>query len=64
MNYHHNFSVHNGERTYYPGIPSFIQVAEHYFVEQKVIDVWISLMSTSWLVELLFQEHTFLILSE
>ncbi|KAG1881012.1 uncharacterized protein F5891DRAFT_1204281 [Suillus fuscotomentosus] len=35
-NYHHNYSVKNKTRTYYGGMPSHIQVAEHQFVELEL----------------------------
>lgn len=49
VNYHRNFYVHQGRRTYYgTGIPDIIQVGEHQFVERKVIELWITLMVVSW----------------
>lgn len=30
------------------GVPVFIQVAEHHFVETRVINMWINLMLTAW----------------
>ncbi|KAF6744848.1 hypothetical protein DFP72DRAFT_1176610, partial [Ephemerocybe angulata] len=48
INYHHNFSVHAGCRTYYQGIPSILQVGEHQFAEVKVINSWITLMVVGW----------------
>ncbi|KAF8436849.1 hypothetical protein L210DRAFT_869872, partial [Boletus edulis BED1] len=44
INYHHNFKVFKGERTYYGGIPDTIQISEHQFVERQVIEMWLSLM--------------------
>jgi hypothetical protein len=48
VNYHHNFRVEAGERIYYDGIPEIIQVGEHQFVEQQVVEMWINLMLVSW----------------
>jgi hypothetical protein len=47
-NYHHNFAVSNGVRTYYGGIPKYVQVGEHQFVENAVIKMWISMMLVGW----------------
>ncbi|KAF8223574.1 hypothetical protein L208DRAFT_1517056, partial [Tricholoma matsutake] len=47
-NYHHNFHIKNGVRTYYDGLPDVIQVGEHQFVEQRVIQLWRDLMLVSW----------------
>lgn len=43
-NYHYNFKVFEGERTYYGGVPDIIQVGEHQFVERPVIEMWLALM--------------------
>jgi hypothetical protein len=51
-NYHHNFRVFEGQRTYYTIVttvlPDIIQVGEHQFVETKVINLWINMMLLSW----------------
>ena len=47
-NYHHNFHVKIGIRTYYSGIPAIIQIGEHQFAEKRLIQLWISLMLVSW----------------
>ena len=47
-NYHNNFVVQNGWRFYYPGIPEYIQVGEHQFVEQKTVKLWINMMLVGW----------------
>ncbi|KAF7333433.1 hypothetical protein MVEN_02359200 [Mycena venus] len=47
-NYHHNFSIQDGVRTYYGDTPKYIQVGEHQFVEHKLIGLWISLMLVAW----------------
>jgi len=49
-NYHNNFSVCNGIRTYYPGVPDLIQVGEHQFVEKQLVNLWVDLMLTAWQV--------------
>ncbi|KJA15025.1 hypothetical protein HYPSUDRAFT_72271 [Hypholoma sublateritium FD-334 SS-4] len=46
--YHHNYSVQNARRTYYPGIPNIIQVGDHQFVETKVIASWQAHMLFGW----------------
>jgi hypothetical protein len=52
-NYHHNFRVKDGIRTYYDGIPAVIQVGEHQFAEKRLVQLWISLMLISWQVLIL-----------
>ncbi|KAJ7843874.1 hypothetical protein B0H14DRAFT_2358858, partial [Mycena olivaceomarginata] len=39
-NYHNNFSVHAGIRTYYPGIPALLQIGKHQFAELKLVNMW------------------------
>lgn len=51
-NYHNNYSVQNGIRTYYPGVPEYIQVGEHQFVERSLVYHWIDLMLTAWYVHI------------
>ncbi|KAG2012844.1 hypothetical protein CC2G_009809 [Coprinopsis cinerea AmutBmut pab1-1] len=48
INYHHNFSVHQGVRTYYQGVPEVLQIGEHRFAEVKLINSWITLMVVAW----------------
>jgi hypothetical protein len=58
-NYHLNYSVKCDDgantytHTYYDWIPEIIQVGEHQFVKQKVINLWIMLMMVSWYLWLL-----------
>lgn len=44
VNYHNNFSVHGLKRIYYGGVPKYIQVGEHQFVEDKLAIHWMDLM--------------------
>ncbi|KAJ7662582.1 hypothetical protein DFH06DRAFT_987125 [Mycena polygramma] len=46
--YHNNYSVRDGIRTYYAGIPNTIQVGEHQFVEREVLSLFVGLMLISW----------------
>ncbi|KAI0039532.1 hypothetical protein FA95DRAFT_1585268 [Auriscalpium vulgare] len=46
--YHHNYSVRQHERTYYPGIPDFLQVGEHQFIAAALASAWTDLMVVSW----------------
>ncbi|KAF8182922.1 hypothetical protein BJ912DRAFT_1023308 [Pholiota molesta] len=49
--YYHNYSVSNGMRYYYEGEPPMIiQVGEHQFVEERVINMWRADMHVSWCV--------------
>ncbi|KAJ7764190.1 hypothetical protein DFH07DRAFT_738454 [Mycena maculata] len=47
-NYHHNYSVQAGIRTYYGDTPNYIQIGEHQFAERKLIAMWMSLMLLAW----------------
>ncbi|KAH9835606.1 uncharacterized protein C8Q71DRAFT_709438 [Rhodofomes roseus] len=47
-NYHNNYSVRDGERTYHAGIPQYVQAGDHQFIELGVINMWINLMLTAW----------------
>ncbi|KAI0051230.1 hypothetical protein FA95DRAFT_1485797 [Auriscalpium vulgare] len=46
--YHHNFYLHAGQRIYYAGIPDFLQVGEHQFVDSGLAALWTDLMVVSW----------------
>jgi hypothetical protein len=46
--YHHNYSVKGGERVYYPGIPNFLQVGEHQYVETTLANGWRAKMLLGW----------------
>jgi hypothetical protein len=46
--YHNNFSVHDGVRTYHREFPRYVQVGEHQFVEQTVVRMWINQMLIGW----------------
>ncbi|KAI0372138.1 hypothetical protein BV20DRAFT_1050911 [Pilatotrama ljubarskyi] len=47
-NFHHNYVVRKGKRTYYTGIPDVIQVSEHKFVERRVLELFSALSLFSW----------------
>ncbi|KAF7316637.1 hypothetical protein HMN09_00396300 [Mycena chlorophos] len=47
-NFHHNYAVNGGTRTYYPTLPTYVQVGEHQFIERKLVGLWISLHLTAW----------------
>jgi hypothetical protein len=40
INYHHDYRVKRGKRMYNEQIPDVLQVGEHQFVEQQVIQSW------------------------
>jgi hypothetical protein len=52
--YYPNFSVHRGTRTYYAGIPQYIQIGGHQYAERKLAGSWISLMLVAQYVQGLF----------
>ncbi|KAG2354605.1 hypothetical protein BDR07DRAFT_1305413 [Suillus spraguei] len=43
--YHYNYVVHSSaqHRTYYPGVPDYLQVAEHQFVDIRLAKLWTNL---------------------
>ncbi|EIW53439.1 uncharacterized protein TRAVEDRAFT_174254 [Trametes versicolor FP-101664 SS1] len=43
-----NYTVHAKQRIYYAGIPDIIQVAEHTFVERRVLELFTTLSLLSW----------------
>ncbi|KAJ7205836.1 hypothetical protein GGX14DRAFT_644475 [Mycena pura] len=47
-NYHHNFSVQGGMRTYYGDTPRYLQIGEHQLAERKLVGLWTSLMLVAW----------------
>ncbi|KAI0355731.1 hypothetical protein OH77DRAFT_1479572 [Trametes cingulata] len=47
-NHHHNYAVQRESRIYYPGVPDIIQVAEHTFIERRVLELFRSLALFSW----------------
>ncbi|KAG0700381.1 hypothetical protein DFH29DRAFT_932267 [Suillus ampliporus] len=48
IDYHHNYSVFKGQRTYYEHQPDNIQVADHVFIEKSVIELFRTAMDFSW----------------
>ncbi|KAF6741043.1 hypothetical protein DFP72DRAFT_886318 [Ephemerocybe angulata] len=48
INYHHNYKVDRGQRTYYEGVPVVLQIGEHHFAEVQLINAWINLMVLAW----------------
>ncbi|KAI0083493.1 hypothetical protein BDY19DRAFT_978231 [Irpex rosettiformis] len=47
-NYSYNYIVHGGRRNYYDELPQAIEVGEHHFVEQRLINTWLLAMLFSW----------------
>lgn len=48
INYHYNFSVHQGQRTYYQDVSDILQIGEHQFAEVRLINLWITSMLVAW----------------
>ncbi|KIO26173.1 hypothetical protein M407DRAFT_74824 [Tulasnella calospora MUT 4182] len=46
--YYHNYSTHKGQRRYYGGIPEYIQVANHVFLERDLIERFALSMTLAW----------------
>ncbi|KAJ7164484.1 hypothetical protein C8R46DRAFT_901653 [Mycena filopes] len=49
--YYHNYYVHKSSslRTYYGGVPNVIQVAQHFFVESTLLELFANGMVFGWL---------------
>ncbi|KAF8054159.1 hypothetical protein FPV67DRAFT_1441185 [Lyophyllum atratum] len=49
--YYHNYSVHKqtSTRTYYEGVPDCVQVAQHFFIESPVLELFANGMTFGWL---------------
>ncbi|KAG2095660.1 uncharacterized protein F5147DRAFT_584431 [Suillus discolor] len=48
IDYHYNYSVSEGERTYYENQPANIQVAEHVYMAKEVIELFKTAMDLAW----------------
>ncbi|KIO18482.1 hypothetical protein M407DRAFT_83864 [Tulasnella calospora MUT 4182] len=46
--YYSNYSVHGGQRRYYGGVPDYIQVANHVFLERELIEHFTLSMALAW----------------
>ena len=49
-NYHHNYAVLQSSRNYYTGLPKYIQVGEHQFIELELAMHWMDLMRIQYVV--------------
>ncbi|KAF7354501.1 hypothetical protein MVEN_01139400 [Mycena venus] len=49
--YHHNYYVHKESslRTYYGGVPDVVQVAQHFFIESALLELFSNCMAFGWL---------------
>ncbi|KAJ7670033.1 hypothetical protein DFH06DRAFT_1083660 [Mycena polygramma] len=49
--YYHNYYVHkqNSLRTYYGGVPRIVQVAQHFFMESPLLELFANGMTFGWL---------------
>ncbi|KAH6901186.1 hypothetical protein BKA70DRAFT_1114809, partial [Coprinopsis sp. MPI-PUGE-AT-0042] len=52
--YHHNYVLHNRSesRTFYPGVPEVIQVAQHFFFEARLLEFFANGKVFGWLSSL------------
>lgn len=46
--YHNNFAVQDQYRTYNHGVPRYIEVGEHQYVEDRLAKMWINYMLVAW----------------
>ncbi|KAJ7114481.1 hypothetical protein C8R44DRAFT_630206 [Mycena epipterygia] len=52
-NYHHNFSIWADVRSYYGGVPDYLKVGDHQYVERRLAGMWTSMMLLAWSVYIL-----------
>lgn len=50
--YYHNYFVHKqgNTRTYYAGVPQYLQVAQHFFIESSVLELFTTGKVFGWYV--------------
>jgi hypothetical protein len=48
--YHNNYKVVDGIWYYYQGIPDFLQVSKHQYIERQLLEMWVSHMLVGWWV--------------
>ncbi|KAF8581765.1 hypothetical protein K439DRAFT_1274843, partial [Ramaria rubella] len=50
--YHHNYHIHSVVtlRTYYPGVPRFVQASQKFFIEASMCEIFTTMMNCSWWV--------------
>ncbi|KAG1782058.1 hypothetical protein EV702DRAFT_1239534 [Suillus placidus] len=48
IDYHHNYSVFKGKRTYYEHQPDKIQAVDHVFIEKSAVELFWTAMDFSW----------------
>ncbi|KAJ7511947.1 hypothetical protein B0H11DRAFT_1700190, partial [Mycena galericulata] len=48
--YHPNYYVHTEatQRTFYPGVPVFIQSSQHFYIDKDLCELFSVMMATSW----------------
>jgi hypothetical protein len=48
--YYHNYRVHkaSSQRTYYGGVPEILQVAQHFFFESALLELFATAMVFGW----------------
>ncbi|KAJ7210572.1 hypothetical protein B0H12DRAFT_1278150 [Mycena haematopus] len=46
--YHPNYFVKATLRTYYPGVPAFVQSSQHFYIDKGLCELFAVMMATSW----------------
>ncbi|KAJ7933656.1 hypothetical protein B0H13DRAFT_1592224, partial [Mycena leptocephala] len=48
--YHSNYFVHSEAtlRTFYPGVPTFVQSSQHFYIDKDLCELFSVMMATSW----------------
>jgi hypothetical protein len=46
--YRHNYNVREQVRSFYGGIPDFLQVGDHQFVARRLAEMWVNMMLLGW----------------
>lgn len=46
--YHVNNYIHNSQRIYYHGVPDVLQVAQHFFIEAALLELFVAGQVFGW----------------
>jgi hypothetical protein len=44
----HRIEISQQVRSFYGGIPDFLQVGEHQFMARKLVEMWVNMMLVGW----------------
>ncbi len=56
--YHIDYNIQKSQRTYYGGVPDVIQVAQHFFIESSLLELFVAGQVFGWFVFCLLKYTT------